>query len=408
MAAENGGDRARFRASARCGPGTKVVVICRYQDDKDLSASNGIVNELDAWTLDTETASGSPGSRGPAPPRAAGTPRRSCAARRARIVVFGGEDSACWTTVVTHLAARRLAALRATGAARRCAGTSRRALAAGRAVTDVAVFGGVPRGSEVSGELRLDTMFMTWRELDPACRRAARRGGRGGGRGVVAARRGGGRRDTVALRGPPPASSSGLRGGGAAPARGGGRGRGGRGGGRRARLRRPRRRQVLADAQPGPAAGRPPMTKTKMPSPVKRKEGLRGGDGATRLESSGAPPREPERRDGTPRAAEAEDASRADEAPPSPRPAPPRRRRSAAPAGRRALEVFPPGASLAETRLQLDRPMRKGGGAQRAQPPHGAEPMSSASPPRRAKGIWGFLTGDAPEYRGANSSAASA
>jgi hypothetical protein len=54
--------------------------------------------------------------------------------------------------------------------------------------------------------------------------------------------------------------------------------------------------------------------------------------------------------------------------------------------------------------------MRKvgGGGSSATSSPHGAEPMSSASPPRRAKGIWGFLTGDAPEYRGANSSAASA
>jgi hypothetical protein len=66
-------------------------------------------------------------------------------------------------------------------------------------------------------------------------------------------------------------------------------------------------------------------------------------------------------------------------------------------------------ASLAETRLQLDRLMRKVGvgGSSATTSPRDAEPRSP-SPPRRAKGVWGFLAGDAPEYRGANSSAPSA
>jgi hypothetical protein len=170
-----------------------------------------------------------------------------------------------------------------------------------------------------------------------------------------------------------------------------------------------------AHALKRPAAGRLPMTKTKMLSPVKRKEWVSAAETEARRGSSSsrAPsPRAGTPRAGAPRAAEAEDASRADEAS---APSPPRGAAEALAEARRLLAEERSRssrleASLAETRLQLDRLMRKvgGGGSSATSSPRGAEPMSSASPPRRAKGIWGFLTGDAPEYRGANSSAASA
>ena len=95
-----------------------------------------------------------------------------------------------------------------------------------------------------------------------------------------------------------------LRGGGGRGllARGGGRGRGGRGGGRRAaRLRRHRRRRYSADAHAlkRPAAGRLPMTKTKMLSPVKRKEWVSAAETEARRRRvrPARRPREPARRE---------------------------------------------------------------------------------------------------------------
>ena len=443
VAAENGGDGVGA-FPARSGHaavtwGTKVVVIGGYQDDKDSVGVNRESSiELDAWTLDTETSEWARlDLRGPAPPARGGhTATLVRGEAGAKIVVFGGEDRRGRLLDDVHvidLAARSWVAPRATGAAPTArAGHVAASFGGGsRAVTDVYVFGGVCAGSagEVSGELfALDTMSMTWRELEPAgvppVPRAGAAGAVVGEAWFVAGGggAGGGRRDTVALRVEPSsgelewtsaaevgAGSSLAAEGAGGVAVGGGAALLAFGGYDGARY------SADAHALKRPAAGRLPMTKTKMLSPVKRKEWVSAAETETRRgsSSSGAPsPRAGAPRAGTPRAAEAEDASRADEAS---APSPPRGAAEALAEARRLLAEERSRssrleASLAETRLQLDRLMRKvgGGGSSATSSPRGAEPMSSASPPRRAKGIWGFLTGDAPEYRGANSSAASA
>ncbi len=450
VAAENGGDGVGA-FPARSGHaavtwGTKVVVIGGYHDDKDsvgVDRESSISIGLDAWTLDTETSEWARlDLRGPAPPARGGhTATLVRGEAGAKIVVFGGEDRRGRLLDDVHvidLATRSWVAPRATGAAPTArAGHVAASFGGGsRAVTDVYVFGGVCAGGagEVSGELfALDTMSMTWRELEPAgvppVPRAGAAGAVVGEAWFVAGGggAGGGRRDTVALRVEPSsgelewtsaaevgAGSSLAAEGACVVAVGGGAALLAFGGYDGARY------SADAHVLKRPAAGRLPMTKTKMLSPVKRKEWVSAAETEARRGSSpsGAPspragtPRAGTPRAGTPRAAEAEDASRADE---SSAPSPPRGAAEALAEARRLLAEERSRssrleASLAETRLQLDRLMRKvgGGGSSATSSPRGAEPMSSASPPRRAKGIWGFLTGDAPEYRVANSSAASA
>ena len=183
VAAENGGDGVGA-FPARSGHaavtwGTKVVVIGGYQDDKDSVGVNRESSiELDAWTLDTETSEWARlDLRGPAPPARGGhTATLVRGEAGAKIVVFGGEDRRGRLLDDVHvidLAARSWVAPRATGAAPTArAGHVAASFGGGsRAVTDVYVFGGVCAGSagEVSGELfALDTMSMTWRELEPA------------------------------------------------------------------------------------------------------------------------------------------------------------------------------------------------------------------------------------------------
>jgi hypothetical protein len=287
-----------------------------------------------------------------------------------------------------------------------------------RAVTDVYVFGGVSAGAagEVSGELfALDTMSMTWRELEPAGVPPVPRAGAAGavvgeawfiaGGGGA----GGGRRDTVALRVEPSsgelewtsaaevdAGSSLAAEGAGVVAVGGGAALLAFGGYDGAKY------SAEAHVLKRPAAGRLPMTKTKMLSPVKQKEWVSAAETeARRGERSPLGP--------SPVAGETKDASETEESEASPRAvaralAETRRALSEERSKSSRLE-----ASLAETRLQLDRLMRKVGvgGSSATTSPRDAEPRSP-SPPRRAKGVWGFLAGDAPEYRGANSSAPSA
>ena len=449
VAVEDGGDGRRAVFGKRSGHaavswGTKVVVVGGYHEDEPRPARtrgasaeeenaepDQLVPELDAWVLDTETSEWARlALRGPAPVARGGhTATLVRGEAGAKIVVFGGEDRRGRLLDDVHvidLAARSWVAPRATGAAPTArAGHVAASFGGGsRAVTDVYVFGGVCAGSagEVSGELfALDTMSMTWRELEPAGVPPVPRAGAAGavvgeawfvaGGGGV----GGGRRDTVALRVEPSscelewtsaaevgAGSSLAAEGAGVVAVGGGAALLAFGGYDGARY------SADAHALKRPAAGRLPMTKTKMLSPVKKKEWVSAAETEARRGSSpsGAlSPRAGTPRAGTPRAAEAEDASRADE---SSAPSPPRGAAEALAEARRLLAEERSRssrleASLAETRLQLDRLMRKvgGGGSSATSSPRGAEPMSSASPPRRAKGIWGFLAGDAPEYKGA-------
>ena len=388
-------------------------MIGGYQDDKDSVGVNRESSiELDAWTLDTETSEWARlDLRGPAPPARGGhTATLVRGEAGAKIVVFGGEDRRGRLLDDVHvidLAARSWVAPRATGAAPTArAGHVAASFGGGsRAVTDVYVFGGVCAGSagEVSGELfALDTMSMTWRELEPAgvppVPRAGAAGAVVGEAWFVAGGggAGGGRRDTVALRVEPSSgelewtSAAEVGAGSSLAAEGAGvvAGWGGAallafGGYDGARY------SADAHALKRPAAGRLPMTKTKMLSPVKRKEWVSAAETEARRGSSSSPgapsPRAGAPRAGTPRAAEAEDASRADEASaPSPR-------RGAAEALAEARRLLAEErsrssrleASLAETRLQLDRLMRKvgGGGSSATSSPRAAQ--SLCRPPRR-------------------------
>ena len=375
VAAENGGDGVGA-FPARSGHaavtwGTKVVVIGGYQDDKDSVGVNRESSiELDAWTLDTETSEWARlDLRGPAPPARGGhTATLVRGEAGAKIVVFGGEDRRGRLLDDVHvidLAARSWVAPRATGAAPTArAGHVAASFGGGsRAVTDVYVFGGVCAGSagEVSGELfALDTMSMTWRELEPAgvppVPRAGAAGAVVGEAWFVAGGggAGGGRRDTVALRVEP--SSGELEWTSAAEVGAGsslaaeGAGVVAVGGRRAARLRRLRRRQVLRRRACAEAARRraPADDQDQDAEPREAQGvGLRGGDGGqTRLEfvrravpaSRRAASRHAASRGGGGR----ESRRRGLRAEPSAR-----RRRGAgggaAPAGRRALEVFPPG-----------------------------------------------------------------
>ena len=180
-------------------------------------------------------------------------------------------------------------------------------------MTDVYVFGGVCAGSagEVSGELfALDTMSMTWRELEPAgvppVPRAGAAGAVVGEAWFVAGGggAGGGRRDTVALRVEPSSgelewtSAAEVGAGSSLAAEGAGVVAVGGAALLASRLRRRQvlRRRACAEAA---AAGRLPMTKTKMLSPVKRKEWVSAAETEARRGSSrpARRPREPARRE---------------------------------------------------------------------------------------------------------------
>ena len=443
VAAENGGDGVGA-FPARSGHaavtwGTKVVVIGGYQDDKDSVGVNRESSiELDAWTLDTETSEWARlDLRGPAPPARGGhTATLVRGEAGAKIVVFGGEDRRGRLLDDVHvidLAARSWVAPRATGAAPTArAGHVAASFGGGsRAVTDVYVFGGVCAGSagEVSGELfALDTMSMTWRELEPAgvppVPRAGAAGAVVGEAWFVAGGggAGGGRRDTVALRVEP--SSGELEWTSAAEVGAGsslaaeGAGVVAVGGGAAARLRRLRRRQVLRRRACAEAARRraPADDQDQDAEPREAQGvGLRGGDGGqTRLEfvrravpaSRHAASRHAASRGGGGR----ESRRRGLRAEPSAR-----RRRGAgggaAPAGRRALEVFPPGGEPGGDQAAArpaDAEGGRGGGSKRDElaARRRAYVVRLAAPAR--EGHLGLPHGRRPGVPGANSSAASA
>ena len=447
VAVEDGGDGRRAVFGKRSGHaavswGTKVVVVGGYHEDEPRPARtrgasaeeenaepDQLVPELDAWVLDTETSEWARlALRGPAPVARGGhTATLVRGEAGGKIVVFGGEDRRGRLLDDVHvidLAAKTWVAPRTTGAAPAArAGHVAASFGSGsRAVTDVYVFGGVSAGGagEVSGELfALDTMSMTWRELSPAgvppVPRAGAAGAVAGEAWFVAGGggAGGGCRDTVALRVQPSSgelewtsaaevahgSSLAAEGAGVV-AVGGGTALlafGGYDG-----------TKYSGDAHflKRPAAGRLPMTKTKMLSPVKKKEWVSAAETEARrggARRGDAPV--PESIDSDARDREPLDARRASDAeisPPSPRGvaealAETRRLLSEERSKSSRLE-----ASLAETRSQLDRLTRKvgEGGSSATSSPRGAEPRAP-SPPRRAKGIWGFLAGDAPEYKGA-------
>jgi acyl-CoA-binding protein len=442
VAAEDGGDAPLASFPARSGHaavswGTKVVVVGGYHEDAAAAQgaaaaararenAEAAAPKLDAWVLDTETSEWRRlALRGPAPPARGGhTATLVRGEAGAKIVVFGGEDRRGRLLDDVHvidLADKSWVApqIRGVAPAARAGHVAASFGGGSRAVTDVYVFGGVSAGAagEVSGELfALDTMSMTWRELEPAGVPPVPRAGAAGavvgeawfiaGGGGA----GGGRRDTVALRVEPSsgelewtsaaevdAGSSLAAEGAGVVAVGGGAALLAFGGYDGAKY------SAEAHVLKRPAAGRLPMTKTKMLSPVKQKEWVSAAETeARRGERSPLGP--------SPVAGETKDASETEEEVE----ASPRAVARALAETRRALSEERSKssrleASLAETRLQLDRLMRKvgGGGSSATTSPRDAEPRSP-SPPRRAKGVWGFLAGDAPEYRGANSSAPSA
>ena len=426
---DHGGDTFPARSGhAAVSWGTKVVVVGGYHEDgggtpgaaaagraRRREDAEAAAPEMDAWVLDTETSEWRRLALGGTAPPARGGHTATLVRGEAegKIVVFGGEDTRgrlLDDVRVIDLAAKTWDAPQTRGAAPAArAGHVAASFASGsRAEKDLYVFGGVSAGGagEVSGELfALDITSMTWRELSPAGVPPVPRAGAAGavvgeawfiaGGGGA----GGGRRDTVALRVQPSGdlewtSAAEVNAGSSLAAEGVGVVAVG-GGAALLAFGGYDGNAYSADAHvlKRPAAGRLPMTKTKMLSPVKRTVSA----AETEARRDGV-------QDSDARDRETEDARRASDAEFSA--LLPRGVAEALTETRRLLSEERSKssrleASLAETRLQLDRLTREvgRGGASATKSPRSAEPRPP-SPPRRAKGVWGFLSGDAPEYRG--------
>ena len=385
--------------------GTKIVVVGGHVRDASEDA------RTDAWVLETKSMEWSRlPLEGPAnaAPLARGGHSATLVrgAYGAKIVVFGGEDrrgrllddvhvvdlqTMRWSTPESPLPGAAPTPRAGHVAASFGAGAG--------AVTNVFVFGGVARGlaGEVSGELFvLDTMAMTWRAVHPAgaapVPRAYAAGAVVGDAWYITGGGGadGGRRDTVALRvsavegelewtsaAEVDAGSSLAAEGAGIVAVGGGAALLAFGGYDGARY--------SADVHllKRPQAGRLAMTKTKILSPVKT---------------------DPRRNSVDVDAARTKSPARVQTPPP------PRSTTSTDPAAL-ARELEQTKARLAEARealagkeaettrlrAELDEERAKVSRLEATL----AKTESATAESRRPKGVWGFLSGDAPEYKGA-------
>lgn len=400
--------------------GTKIVVVGGYHADDALKKSaTAAAREqtgetlasprCDVWVLDVETSEWRRlelGSDAP-PARGGHTATLVRGEAGAKIVVFGGEDRRGRLLDEVHvidLAKQAWVTPEITGMSptARTGHVAASFGAGSRAVTDVYVFGGVSAGGagEVSGELFvLDTVSMTWRELSPAgvapVPRAGAAGAVIGETWFVAGGGGadGGRRDTVALRVDPAsgelewAAAAEVEAGSTLASEGAGVVSVG-GGAALFAFGGYDGAKYSADTHvlKRPAAGSLAMTKTKMLSPVKQKEWVSAADteqkrGARSLNAS------------TPRQSDALTTSGDLES----------TRRELAVTRRLLTEERSKSSQLesqlADTRVQLEYALRNARGSARSSPvtsPKDRE-NETPSPPVKNRGVWGFLTGDAPE-----------
>ena len=384
--------------------GTKIVVVGGHVRDASEDA------RTDAWVLETKTMEWSRlPLEGPAnaAPLARGGHSATLVrgAYGAKIIVFGGEDrrgrllddvhivdlqTMRWSTPESPLPGAAPTPRAGHVAASFGAGAG--------AVTNVFVFGGVARGlaGEVSGELFvLDTMAMTWRAVHPAgaapVPRAYAAGAVVGDAWYITGGGGadGGRRDTVALRvsavdgelewtsaAEVNAGSSLAAEGAGIVAVGGGAALLAFGGYDGARY------SADVHVLKRPQAGRLAMTKTKILSPVKTDPRRNSVDADAAKTKSPARVQTP----------------------------PPKRPTTSTDPAALARELEQTKARLAEarealagkeaetTRLRaaLDEEREKVSRLEATL----AKTESATAESRRPKGVWGFLSGDAPEYKG--------
>ena len=385
--------------------GTKIVVVGGHVRDASEDA------RTDAWVLETKTMEWSRlPLEGPAnaAPLARGGHSATLVrgAYGAKIIVFGGEDrrgrllddvhivdlqTMRWSTPESPLPGAAPTPRAGHVAASFGAGAG--------AVTNVFVFGGVARGlaGEVSGELFvLDTMAMTWRAVHPAgaapVPRAYAAGAVVGDAWYITGGGGadGGRRDTVALRvsavdgelewtsaAEVNAGSSLAAEGAGIVAVGGGAALLAFGGYDGARY------SADVHVLKRPQAGRLAMTKTKILSPVKTDPRRNSVDADAAKTKSPARVQTP----------------------------PPKRPTTSTDPAALARELEQTKARLAEAREALagkeaeTTRLRAALDEERAKVSRLeatlAKTESATAESRRPKGVWGFLSGDAPEYKGA-------
>lgn len=384
--------------------GTKIVVVGGHVRDASEDA------RTDAWVLETKTMEWSRlPLEGPAnaAPLARGGHSATLVrgAYGAKIIVFGGEDrrgrllddvhvvdlqTMRWSTPESPLPGAAPTPRAGHVAASFGAGAG--------AVTNVFVFGGVARGlaGEVSGELFvLDTMAMTWRAVHPAgaapVPRAYAAGAVVGDAWYITGGGGadGGRRDTVALRvsavdgelewtsaAEVNAGSSLAAEGAGIVAVGGGAALLAFGGYDGARY------SADVHVLKRPQAGRLAMTKTKILSPVKTDPRRNSVDADAAKTKSPARVQTP----------------------------PPKRPTTSTDPAALARELEQTKARLAEAREALagkeaeTTRLRAALDEERAKVSRLeatlAKTESATAESRRPKGVWGFLSGDAPEYKG--------
>jgi acyl-CoA-binding protein len=395
--------------------GSKILVVGGHRDDDAFFDDDDASEEagMDVWQLETESApmewrrvrlGGDP------PPRARGGHTATLVRGSAgtKIVVFGGEDRRGRLLDDVHfvdLQTMRWVSpadpIPGAAPAARAGHVAAAGLGVGaQAVTDVFVFGGVASGSagEVSGELFvLDTMAMTWKALDPAgpvpVPRAGAAGAVVGNSWYIAGGGGpdGGRRDTVALRrrlggdgdgdvlewtsaAEVAAGSSLAAEGLGLVAVGGGAALLAFGGYDGARY------SSDVHVLKRPTAGRLAMTKTKMLSPVRASPSRRSAEEARASEELQGPARRASGDAGRP--------PRSPASASSPDPVALARELE-----RTKAQLADARAALAETRRALEE--ERAESARLAK----ATQERTESEPARPKGVWGFLSGDAPEYR---------